>query len=458
MSIVTKANKRFQEVLVSQKPEVQMSELSAKMAKFDMTMQGKPFPTFLKPYLVDLKDRKEFASSTQLIMAAIERVAAAFFSDDKFKRLVELDGRVAEFATMNPIYPNRQIVARLDAFYTPETGDIKFIEFNCDSPSGMGWHDVMIDMFWELECVKGLHKDYPLKTDKFLDTHCAMMIKKYQQFCEAKGVKPSKDPFLAMVCARESTVKTDVEIISSTLRQKGYRSRWADPRDFTYDGKKLMLDGDEVHLIYRDAIQEFLDEPYFGHTDAALNAYRDGNICFINPFSSRVGGLKSILAVMHDDQFANLFTEEQREAIKKYIPWTRLMREGKTDYHGKTVDLAGHVRDNRAKMVLKPTSGYGGKNVVIGPDVDDQEWQNTMKIALTPGNNYVVQELVPIPADEFPVMVDGQFKGFAKKNVNINFWAFDGVFGGAYVRAAAGSIINIHQGGGLVPVFYVDKH
>jgi hypothetical protein len=427
------------------------------MAKYDMTMKGKPFPTFLKPYLVDAAEKKAFETSTELIMSAIEKVADAFFSDDKFKKLLELDGRVAEYAKMSPVYPNRQIVTRLDAFFIPETKDIKFIEFNCDSPSGMGWHDVMVDMFWELESVGSLNKEFALVADKFLDTHCTMMIKKYHQFCEAKGIKPSKDPFLAMVCARESTIKTDVEIISSVLRQKGYRSRWADPRDFTYDGKKLMLDGEEVHLIYRDAIQEFLDEPYFGHTDAALKAYRDGNICFINPFSSRVGGLKSVLAVMHDDQFGYLFSEEQKDAIKKYIPWTRLMKSGKSDYQSKKIDLIGFVKENRTKMVLKPTSGYGGQNVIIGPDVDDAEWNDKIALSIKPGNTYVVQELVPIPVDDFPLMEGGKFKGFDKKKVNINFWAYDGIFGGAFVRASSGSIINVHQGGGLVPVFYVTK-
>ena len=63
--------------------------------------------------------------------------------------------------------------------------------------------------------------------------------------------------------------------------------------------------------------------------------------------------------------------------------------------------------------------------------------------------------MVPIPFDEFPVVDEGKFLGFQPKNVNINFWAYDGEFGGAYVRAASGAIINVHQGGGMVPVFYV---
>jgi uncharacterized circularly permuted ATP-grasp superfamily protein len=92
---------------------------------------------------------------------------------------------------------------------------------------------------------------------------------------------------------------------------------------------------------------------------------------------------------------------------------------------------------------------------MVGPAVTDEEWKDTLKTAMSPGNTYVVQEMVPIPFDEFPVVDEGKFLGFQPKNVNINFWAYDGEFGGAYVRAASGAIINVHQGGGMVPVFYV---
>ena len=277
------------------------------------------------------------------------------------------------------------------------------------------------------------------------------------QFCEAKGKKPVENPLFAIVCATDSTIYSDVQVIVETLNSKGYNAIYSDPRHFEYDGEKLTKDGKEVHLIYRDAVQEFLNEPYYGDTDAPLKAYEDGNICFINPFCSRVGGLKSVLAIMHDEQFSYLFTEEELDVIKKYIPFTRLVRDRKTMKEGEEIYIPDFIKNNRETLVLKPNSGYGGHGVIVGKASNDEEWDETLKRALEPGNTYVVQELVPIPVDDFPVVEDGQFKGFQPKNVNINFWAYDGEFGGAYVRAAAGAIINVHQGGGMVPVFYSSK-
>ena len=62
-----------------------------------------------------------------------------------------------------------------------------------------------------------------------------------------------------------------------------------------------------------------------------------------------------------------------------------------------------------------------------------------------------------VPTEEFPVMDGNKFKGFAPKYVNINFWVHDGAFAGAFLRAASSEVVNVHQGGGIVPVFFVGK-
>ncbi len=454
MDIVKKVNEDFRSALNPGDAEEQLGFITEETVKYGMAMKGKPFPTFLKPYFVDRKDRPLFKAATESIMHAIEKVSNSFFSDPKFKHLLELGDKVEEFAKIDPVYPNRQIVSRLDAFFLPDSKDIKFLEFNCDSPSGMGWHDAMVDIFSNLKTIKQVQSKYNLAADKFLDTHSKMLMKKYRQFCEKKGIKPVDNPLFAIVCATDSTILKDVEIIINTLNEKGFNAVYADPRHFDYDGKQLTLNGRAVHLIYRDAIQEFLNEPYYPDTKKVLEAYRDQNICFINPFSSRVGGLKSVLAIMGDPRFRYLFNEEELDAIEKYIPWTRLVRDQESDYKGKTIQLRHFIAENKNNLVLKPNSGYGGAGVVIGKSSDNSEWQDTLNLALTKGQNYVVQELVPIPVDDFPIMDGNKLRGFETKNVNINFWAYDGVFGGAFLRASSGDIINVHRGGGLVPVFY----
>jgi len=210
------------------------------------------------------------------------------------------------------------------------------------------------------------------------------------------------------------------------------------------------MQGEPVGLVFRDAIQEFTD--HMDQVKPVLDAFRDGNICFINPFSSRVGGLKCVLWFMTDDRTAHLFNAEEKRIIAETIPWTRFMKEGKTNRNGTEIDLFEHVRKNKDQFVLKPNAGYGGFGVTIGRSVTQQRWEEVIEAATR--ESWVVQEVVDIPTDLVPEFSPDL--RWTNKNVNINFFAFDGVFGGAIVRVSDSDVINVHQGGGLIPICYVD--
>jgi uncharacterized circularly permuted ATP-grasp superfamily protein len=182
-----------------------------------------------------------------------------------------------------------------------------------------------------------------------------------------------------------------------------------------------------------------------------IKAYRDGNVVMANPFCSRVGGLKCVLWLLSDEKTQHLYTEEEKKVIAETIPWTRMMRDRKSLYHGREIDLYDFVSKNKSLFVLKPNGGYGGFGVNIGRESNQSDWDASLEESKK--RNYVVQEYVPIPADRFPDF-EGGFS-MMDKNVNINFFAFNGEFGGGFVRVSNSSIINIHQGGGLVPIFYV---
>ena len=94
---------------------------------------------------------------------------------------------------------------------------------------------------------------------------------------------------------------------------------------------------------------------------------------------------------------------------------------------------------------------------MVGNIADQADWEALIDNSLNEGIIYTVQECANIPVEDFPVVDGSEFKGFEPKNVNLNLWSHDGEFAGAFVRAAAGKIINVHQGGGMVPCFFVSK-
>ena len=423
----------------------QLEGLNRRMLEKNFTMQGKPFPTFLRPLFVDKRFKEPLLRICGHVMSAVEKVTNLFFDDPEYQPFFEMDPLDRELAMIDPRYPRRVIQARLDAFLY-ENGSIKFLEFNCDSPSGMGWHDQLIRFFEELPVMKDLNERYEAALEPLLPPFFRMLQAKNRQFGNPD------DTVFAIVCKRYSTIRYDVDLIIDHINEKeGHKAVFADPRDFTYDGKTLRVGDTPVGLVYRDAIQDFTD--YLDEVQPVLNAFRDGKVCFINPFASRVGGLKCVLWFMTDERTRHLFTDEELKVISETIPWTRFMRDERTNYVDREVDLLEFVRSNKELFVLKPNAGYGGFGVTIGREVDQKHWEKVVEG--TRKEKWVVQDFVEIPRETFPVFdPDLSWK---PKNVNINFFAFDNRLGGGFTRISDGSVINIHQGGGLIPICYIGE-
>ncbi len=457
MGLLEKINTDFGKVLIETDPGPQMESLASQMADKKMFMEGKLFPTFLKPYFVDKKAIPLFQDVTRLLISSLNKIGDAYFKEGKFRDQIQLEGRTADLAAIDAGYPGHQIINRLDVFYIPQTGELKLLEYNCGDPSGMGWHDQMLEMFLGLPVIKKLSEKYDFHVDWLVKSHFRTFFKKYHEWCARKGIKPEEKPNISFVCKRDSTVLGDFLAFVEHYTAMGYHTVFGDPRDFKYDGKKLTLNGEEIHLIYRDAIDDIILDPYWDDSQELVQALRDNAVCFVNPVSAASGDWKSILEILSDPQYSDLFTEEEKACHAAHIPWTRTFKPVKTMFKDAEVDLVPFVRENKEMFVLKPNDGYGGFGILVGNACSQKEWDALIDKSFNENIVYTVQELANIPVEEFPVVEDGEFKGFAPKNVNINLWSHDGDFAGAFVRAAEGKIINVHQGGGMVPVFFVSE-
>jgi hypothetical protein len=136
------------------------------------------------------------------------------------------------------------------------------------------------------------------------------------------------------------------------------------------------------------------------------------------------------------------------------VPWTRRVREGPTSRHGQPIaDLAAYITLRRHELVLKPNDEYGGKGVVLGWTVDDHDWEQAVRVALT--RSYVVQEAVPVPRETFPVALEGvRLLDFA---VDSDPYLFDGKVAGLLTRLSSSALLNVTAGAGsIVPAYVVE--
>lgn len=159
---------------------------------------------------------------------------------------------------------------------------------------------------------------------------------------------------------------------------------------------------------------------------------------------------------MTDRRRATLFSPEEQEAIRKHVPWTRLVRAEKSDYFGKEIDLVEYLKTNRQRLVLKPNDDYGGHGITIGWNTDEVGWDEALRNALANGD-YLAQERVPTARETFPALKDDGTIEFAEQLVDLDPLLFNGKVGSAFTRLSFTELANVSSGGGMVPTFIISE-
>jgi hypothetical protein len=266
----------------------------------------------------------------------------------------------------------------------------------------------------------------------------------------------AQKPVAAIVDWRDVGAWPEFLIVQRCFEERGIQAVVADPREFELRGDTLYADGTAVNLVYRRAIiRELLEKREEPGVRDFLEAYRRGLVCVVNPFRAKVAGSKACLALLSDARFDRLFNDEQNEVRRAHVPWTRVLRGGDVDFEGRSRDLFELARNDRNRFVIKPTSGYGGRDVLVGREVEPGAWDDRLECAAESPGAWTIQEHVEIPEEDFPVFEPDL--RFEPRKINLNPYLFGGRYAGSFVRLSASSVINVSVGGGMAPAFVLPE-
>ncbi|MCP4155752.1 MAG: hypothetical protein GY757_48955 [bacterium] len=212
---------------------------------------------------------------------------------------------------------------------------------------------------------------------------------------------------------------------------------FCDFNHFNTRDKCLYYKGKRIHAVM---------EMYFGViTPEVSNAFKAGKICLFNGPVSKLISNKLNLALLSEKQDSQLFTPEERDAIKTYIPWTRRCATGAVTYAGEKMKLEELVFSHKEHLVLKPGMGYGGVDIFIGKSTGDEVWQKALKQAFEEGD-WIIQEFVESKTYMYQKGKEGCEPHLAVWGI----YVFGSRFGGLWVRtlpeANKYNVINSAQG------------
>lgn len=415
--------------------------IRAWLEEHDVVFNGGTIPFVLMPHFVSPRQAGRVRHAVACLSRVLDRFCDAYPRDARLREELAVPEAEDELIRMEPGYSRPLRICRLDAFLRGD--EVKFLEFNADSPAGIGYTDILFEGLDAAIDLPQVRSDFDTSYTPMLPRLVAMLLEAYGEFREHD--MPER-PRLALVDVEGSPSVPEFRIVCRAAAGAGIEARHCLLRDLDYDGLVLRAAGEPVELVYRRALLEDVLAAEPAGRESLLAALRDRRVCMVNPFRSRVANNKKLFALLDDPRFAD---REELEAVRDTIPWTRILRDGRATYGDWVVDLLQFTSDNRERLVLKPASDYGGHGVSLGVETGQSEWDALLEAHADAGD-FVVQEYIPVPQEMFPTVRDGHIH-MELKHFNINPFGIGGQYAGMITRISDRAVINVSAGGGLLP-------
>jgi hypothetical protein len=411
---------------------------------------GRRLSPYLRPHFVTETDFARVSQICETVWSAIQKVKDAAVENESLLDELGMTEIERELVSIDPGYRAVSPTARLDSFLTDTA--YSFVELNGESPAGIAYADAAYDIFSALPVMQRFTESYNVRPLYGRRLMLNVLVRAYEEFL---GHKPERAPHIAIVDLKGMPTLKEFELFKEYFEGQGYPSVICSPDELEWAGGKLLHDGFEIDIVYkRLLVNEYL--PIIKESPALLDAYRARAICMVNSFRSKLIHKKALFAVLTDARHAGLFTDDETNAIRAHVPWTRMVRQGKTRYAGQEVDLLEFIAERRDRLVLKPNDDYGGHGIYIGWNTDEIAWDDAMHSALGNGD-YIVQERVPTAREVFPALQDDGTVLFAEQLVDLDPLLFDGKVGSAFTRLSFTELANVTSGGGMVPTFIISE-
>jgi len=205
--------------------------------------------------------------------------------------------------------------------------------------------------------------------------------------------------------------------------------------------EELQSAGGAIQLAGRpiEAVVEFNDAT----PRDVYRAFKANRLVLWNGPVARILSDKRNMALLSEGLEKGTFTAAEREAIRRHVPWTRIVATGRADFYGEEMAMRDLLLARREELVLKAGLSYGGKAVAIGDFTPAAAWRERVDAALARGD-WIVQERL----ESLTYLYQSGERGCSPHDVIWGPFLFGDTYGGLFLRMqpkADRTVVNLTQ-------------
>ncbi len=418
-----------------------------RMVSRGMVFAGRPICSFLRPQFFLEEQLTLLVRAIRDFRGAVVKAKDAILETPELLDLLELTSGERRLAEVNPEYRSLGVATRLDALFDGD--DLKLVELNAEGAFGMSYSDRLTELFEGFQPMREFSRESPARTIPAGSGLVGAVLDTWHDF------GGTSVPRVAVVDWQDVATRTELELLCERFQRHGIPARFVDPRSLEYVDGELREGGQPVDVVYRRALTSELlareDE-----VKPLFEAYRSRVACVVNSFRAKLLDKKILFALLHDPRIVSRYSTAEAEAVRKHVPWTRRVVEGKTTSpDGTEIDLVPFMLANRARLVLKPNDTLGSRGVVVGTNVEAAVWERAIKLSLVDPS--IVQLRCDVPSAMFPEVGADQELFFSRRYVELDAYLFRGEMRGALTRLSTTTLSDVNAGAGTVPTFFLES-
>ncbi len=396
------------------------------------------------PLLLGATDMEALSWTFQRCCELVEKVVDLYVQDKDVRAYFGFPAPLEQLILVDPGYRRNVPIGRFDSYW--DGHHVRLLELNTNGTAGMPLAERAAALFAAQPLVKEIldhhgARPFPLR-GRLRETLVAC-------WREATGAAAGALPKLvAIVDYAGVPTEAEFHLLAKDFTKHGVNARFVDPKQLQYDGKRLSVDGQTIDVVYRRLTTLDFLQPAAA-LDALKRAYKDRAVVMVGSFRSDVAHSKKLFAFLTDERWRHRFTHAERTTIDAHIPWTRVLRDERTLFRGRVDDLPRLAIEHREHLILKPTTSFEGRGVMLGTETPADRWAGEIS-RIAAGGTHILQERVAAPLRTFIIPRGGRMAA-VPQHLHLGEYVFDGKLAGFQVWASDELVISVQSTERAVP-------
>src|SRR5215207_7896025 len=212
--------------------------IEAWLTEHDVVFNEATIPFVLMPHFVSPGQLRRVKHAVSRLSKVLDRFCDAYPHDQALRDELAVSPEEDSLIRIEPGYPRPMRICRLDAFLVAY--DLKFLEFNADSPAGIGYTDILFEGLATSIDLPRVRQEFDTAYTPMLPELIGTLTDAYAQVRTRHNDLPER-PTLALIDVEGSPAVPEFRIVCAAARAAGLQAMHATLDELRYDGSTLTV-------------------------------------------------------------------------------------------------------------------------------------------------------------------------------------------------------------------------